>query len=372
MFDKAELANLPDVVLSERVLELSAALERVQAELLCAVAVWEAKGAWQADGAVDPRAWLSSRARMTKQEAHRVVRSARLMQRHDRTAKAVASGTVTPSQVDALADAAANGRDELYAEHEEQLLDAAATVAPRDFGLVAKRWRIVADDVLARRDANSIYDRRHVVCAQTFAGAGMVNAFLDAEAFAIFTNTLRTFDTGPDARGGSVSPRSLGQRQADALIDMCHAANGNGKRPGVATNIDVVATVGATDIVERRQDIVGAGPISTATFERMCCDATVRAVRKGGAHLQVGRATRVVSDAQRRALVHRDGGCGFAECDRPPEWCDAHHVVPWDRGGRTDLDNLVLLCRRHHRLVHEGGWHIERDAETGEVRIKPP
>jgi hypothetical protein len=95
-------------------------------------------------------------------------------------------------------------------------------------------------------------------------------------------------------------------------------------------------------------------------------------VIKDGARLDLGRATRVVTDAQRRALRLRDGGCGFPECDRPHEWCDAHHVVPWEHGGCSDQDNLVLLCRRHHRLVHEGGWHIERDAETGEVRAKPP
>src|SRR4051812_34569846 len=102
MFDQAELANLPDVALSERVLELFAEMQRVHAELMCTVAAWDAKGAWRADGAVDPRAWLSSRASMTKPEALRMVRSARLLRQHERTAKALASGVVAPSQVDAL------------------------------------------------------------------------------------------------------------------------------------------------------------------------------------------------------------------------------------------------------------------------------
>jgi hypothetical protein len=59
---------------------------------------------------------------------------------------------------------------------------------------------------------------------------------------------------------------------------------------------------------------------------------------------------------QRIALAARDKGCAFPGCDRPPGWTDVHHVIPWRTGGRTDLDNLILLCRHHHRLVHEGGW----------------
>ena len=76
--------------------------------------------------------------------------------------------------------------------------------------------------------------------------------------------------------------------------------------------------------------------------------------------LEVGRATRVVSAAQRTALAVRDGGCRYPDCDRPVAWCDAHHLRHWLHGGPTDLGNLVLLCRRHHRAVHEGGQHPHR------------
>jgi HNH endonuclease len=79
-----------------------------------------------------------------------------------------------------------------------------------------------------------------------------------------------------------------------------------------------------------------------------------------------------VSPAQRRALTHRDGGCVFPGCDRPEAWCDAHHLVHWTRGGPTDLDNLALLCRRHHVTVHEGGWRIARDAATGRWNANAP
>jgi hypothetical protein len=76
--------------------------------------------------------------------------------------------------------------------------------------------------------------------------------------------------------------------------------------------------------------------------------------------LEVGRATRVVQPAQRAALAVRDGGCVFPGCDRPLAWCDAHHLWHWVDGGPTDLTNLALLCRAHHRAVHEGSWQLTR------------
>jgi hypothetical protein len=72
----------------------------------------------------------------------------------------------------------------------------------------------------------------------------------------------------------------------------------------------------------------------------------------GSEPLDVGRRTAVVSPALRRAVVLRDHHCRFPGCDRPPAWCDAHHVRHWADGGSTSLENLLLLCRRHHRLVH--------------------
>jgi HNH endonuclease/uncharacterized protein DUF222 len=87
--------------------------------------------------------------------------------------------------------------------------------------------------------------------------------------------------------------------------------------------------------------------------------------------LDVGRTTRVVQPAQRLALAVRDGGCVFPDCDRPLAWCEAHHLQHWLDGGPTDLDNLALLCRTHHRAVHEGGWRLARGPD-GRLTATPP
>ena len=87
--------------------------------------------------------------------------------------------------------------------------------------------------------------------------------------------------------------------------------------------------------------------------------------------LDVGRTTRVVQPAQRLALAVRDQGCVFPGCDRPLAWCDAHHLRHWLDGGPTDLANLALLCRAHHRTVHEGGWQLTRGPD-GRFTASPP
>jgi hypothetical protein len=98
------------------------------------------------------------------------------------------------------------------------------------------------------------------------------------------------------------------------------------------------------------------GPISAETALRLACDASVTRVVTDARSvpLEVGRTTKVVSPAVRRALAVRDGGCAFPGCERPPGWADAHHVRHWADGGETGLSNLVLLCRPHHRVIHRG------------------
>ena len=105
------------------------------------------------------------------------------------------------------------------------------------------------------------------------------------------------------------------------------------------------------------------GHVHAETARRIACDAAISRVLldPAGQPLDVGRRTRIIPPALRRALTTRDQGCRFTGCDRPPAWTDAHHVQHWIHGGPTSLSNLVLLCRHHHRLVHEGGWVIVLD-----------
>ena len=97
------------------------------------------------------------------------------------------------------------------------------------------------------------------------------------------------------------------------------------------------------------------------TVRRLACDAEIVPIVLGprSEPLDVGRLQRTVTDALRRALNLRDGGCAFPSCSRRPRRCHAHHIRYWFHGGPTRLDNLVLLCRFHHQLIHAGHWTVE-------------
>ena len=126
-----------------------------------------------------------------------------------------------------------------------------------------------------------------------------------------------------------------------------------GERPHVVVTVDLQSLQGKPG---RRSELQDTGPISPETARRLACDAGMSRIFTMGASepLDVGRRTPVVPSGMRRALVLRDGGCRFPGCGRPQSWCDAHHIKHWADGGSTALSNLVLLCRPHHRAVHEG------------------
>ena len=154
------------------------------------------------------------------------------------------------------------------------------------------------------------------------------------------------------------------RRYADAFMQLCQLVTPalpdvRGERP----HVFVTATL------ESLQRAMGSAPasleggflISKNAARRIACDANVIPVVLGSAGqvLDIGRATRIVPQGLRRALIVRDEGCAFPGCDRPPLWCDAHHIDYWADGGPTSLCNLALLCGHHHDRVHRGGWTIK-------------
>jgi hypothetical protein len=125
-----------------------------------------------------------------------------------------------------------------------------------------------------------------------------------------------------------------------------------GERPHVTVTLDLESLEGRAG---RRCDLDDTGRILAEAARRLACDASVARVITSGSSepLDVGRRAPVVPTPLRRAVVTRDQHCRFPGCDRPQSWCDAHHIQHWADGGETQLANLVLLCRPHHRAVHD-------------------
>ena len=152
-------------------------------------------------------------------------------------------------------------------------------------------------------------------------------------------------------------------------LDACDRPRVGGERPHVTVTVSLEALRDLSGSAEL--DHVGPVPVEMA--RRLACDASIRRIVLGprSEPLEVGRKTPVISAAQRRAVILRDRHCRFPGCDRPPAWDDCHHIVHWEDGGPTDPCNLILLCRRHHRLCHaRGGFGLA--VEDGDPVFRRP
>jgi hypothetical protein len=228
-------------------------------------------------------------------------------------------------------------------------------------------WREAADAEAALERDNGDYEARRFHLSQTFERRWRADGEFDAESGATITTALNAY-MYPDAKGSR--PRSPAQRRADALVELCRQALDRGDVPtkgGVRPHLNVTVDL---ETLERRVGSKAAeldwhGPITGETARRLACDAGVnRIITRGKSEiLDVGRRTRVVPAAIRRAVIARDRQCVEPGCDRPWWWCDIHHKVHWIDGGRTAVEDLELRCRRHHRDVHEGRARAEALAQ---------
>jgi hypothetical protein len=338
---------------SARVVEITAAEERLAAEKLRCVGEWDAALAWAEDGSLTAAGWLTRQTSVTTAQARDLIRAARLVQGNQATGKALAVGDVSVAHVQVAARAARHVED-LYAEHEDVILDAARIVSAEDFRTVMSHWRSQAEHLVGREPAAARFARRHLHVSQVMEMA-RIDGWVDAETGARFATALDALES-PDPIDGPEPPRSLGQRRADALATL--VAGDRQARAEIAFVVDVDTAQGRfpADLTHARCELLGGDPIDPETLLRVACDAAISRVLTNGAStiLDLGRSTPVVSPALRKALAIRDRGCVEPGCTAPPEWCDAHHKLHWIHGGPTDLANLELRCRRHHIKAHQG------------------
>jgi hypothetical protein len=175
-------------------------------------------------------------------------------------------------------------------------------------------------------------------------------------------------EEGPDQR-------TPAQRHGDALVEVLRLAADTGQLPSEAgdkPHLLVTIPLQALRVGLGTALLDGAGLVDAASARRIACDCKLAPVVLGANSepLDIGRGSYTVSTAQRRALIVRDGGCAFPGCDRPHRWCAGHHIAHWADGGPTDLNNLVLLCGRHHRLIHHSDW--ECAIVNGRPEFYPP
>ncbi len=338
------------VARSEELIELLVTRERLDAAILAATGEWQRDRAWELDGARSPVSWLAHRAPLTRQEASALVRTARHVEAFEDTAKALDVGDISASHA-AIAATAAKHRQERYREHEDVVLDVARSLNPSGFRQVMQYWRACADD--AAPDDPTPDDANYFDITTTFHGIGHVGGRFDPIAVKALMDRLDALEP-PDPTDGPRPPRTLAQRRADALMRLVAGDRAPQIAIDIIVDVDTFAGRPPTDPTRGCCEIVGTGPVAPELVRTLACDCAIGRVLMRGASevLDLGRRTRLITPALRRTLATRDRTCVEPGCDIPAQWCDGHHILPWEHDGPTTLDNLELRCRTHHLAAH--------------------
>ena len=349
MFERlaAEIEAVGVPVDGAALVEGFALLDRLAAKLSAAVGAFDRAGLWDLDGAVSMTAWLREAARLSNRKAAQVVRTAERLGQLPVTAAAYAEGALSESQVQAVVANVSPRTIGSFAADEAGVVPVLVPLDVHQTAYAMSVWRARAEAVLD--DPDPPEPRRRLHLSPTLGGRHELSGSLDAEGGAVVATALRLAQR-PDR------DRKLSERQGEALVDVCRwfldhqrVALGGRHRPHLNLIVDL----------ERFEGSVLDGPaLDGASLDRLACDATLhRVVTRGRATiLDYGRATRTLPAPLWSALVVRDRHCRFPGCDRPSGWCEGHHVRHWRDGGSTDLDNLALLCSRHHHRCHLPGW----------------
>ncbi len=365
----------------DELLDLIAALE-IDARQRGAVAValvaeLEARGVAAELGYSSTAVLLSERLRIGRREAAGRVRLAAelgprralsgesLPARYPQVAAAVAQGVISDRHAALICRTITDLPDAVLEQAgavEATLVDHARTLNPDQLAVLTRTVRacLDPDGVLAsERD----HDRhRHATITTLPDGSGRLQAQLTGEATAVWQTILNTLARPvPDVDTGERDRRSPGQRRHDALLDAGQRLLRAGTLPDAGGAPATVLLTLTLDQLEARTGLATTahgGVISVPQALRIAAEADIVPVVLGdaGGVLGYGLTRRTASIGQRRALAARDGGCSFPGCDRPPDWCETHHVTPWVDGGCTDLDNLTLVCGFHHREHRKRGW----------------
>jgi hypothetical protein len=356
--------------LGDAIAELAAHLDAATARLLDLIREFDARGGWNS-GFRSCAHWLSWRVGLDLGAARERVRVARALGTLPRLSEAFAGGELSYAKVRALTRVATP-------ETEARLLAVGRAGTAAHVERIVRGWRRVDRNAEAR-EARRQHARRSLQVYQDEDGAVVVRGRLAPEVGALL---LRALDAAREViyqrgrAGGPVPPPTRAQQQADALALLAETALHHELDPGApGERYQVVVHVDAAvlaDPTQPGQSVLEEGShVPAETSRRLACDASRVVMRhdREGRVVEVGARTRTIPPALRRALLLRDRSCRFPGCH--VRVGQGHHVRHWAQGGPTTLSNLALLCRRHHRAVHEDGYQVASGPD-GALQFRRP
>lgn len=380
-----------DLLATNMVLEqMRSRISAVQAQVAAEI---EASDAQKSDGWASPADYLTATSGARRGHGNRLLRTAReLTDALDATHQALHAGDISPEHASVIVKAIRKlpvdqGLRDLA---EKTLLTEAANLIASELETAAERLLELLDpEGHAKREERhldklerSAHLNRFLAIVEDGLGGVRLRGRGTVEDAAVIKKVLESLaapepNIDDDCGHKTRDPRSHGARTWDALVGACQRLTDaevlptdHGAKPRVTVTIslaDLQAGVGAATLDNGDR-------LSAAAVRKLACDAQVIPAVLGtdSEVLDVGRVQRLVTAAIWKALVIRDRHCRFPGCRRAPIACDAHHIQSWLDGGATSLDNLVLLCRAHHTVIHNSGWQVRLNRSDRLPEFRPP
>jgi hypothetical protein len=364
--------------------ELIEARDRLDAVLASRLQAADVIGATVDECGRSTRGWLVEEMRRSPAEARRALFVARSLPSHPLVAAAFAAGDISADHARVIVSCLRELRAEQREWASEVLIEAARSMDPTTLGQVIREIRLrTGADESREAAAERRFAGRYLRTSTTFDGMVHLEGMLDPEAGRTVVAALEalTHKTHSDHDADVIDSRTVPQRRADALVDLAHYSlsggvlpDHGGDRPTVMVTIDYQQLAGQLDDTFTAATLngpYGPTPITPQTARRIACDADIFPALLGrdGTILNLGRAQRTWTTAQRRAARLRDQGCVFPTCQTSLNQCHLHHIQHWAKGGPTDHDNSAHLCHFHHGLVHHKNWTITRDKTIKKIRV---
>ncbi|XVA04480.1 DUF222 domain-containing protein [Prescottella equi] len=385
-----DVHTLPEILLVQTGLDICHAIEQLEALRAATVAeIDERAVSFDTLGFRSVKQWLAANTLLEVPAAARILALGRMLSRQPEIADAFNSGDISAEHaalIGKFCETPPRGMpNEALGSCRKVLLDAASgptatTTTVRT--CISRLERIFESDELPPSEDT---ERNEFHASKTLNGRVSVKGDLDAVTGEMLLTALSALTKPRNPVDDPAEKLTPARQRADAFaeilrryLDSGDAPIEGGERPHLSLHVnasDLARSESAHEWTHPNEgsDLFGdkdiarlphTGPLSIATARRLACDCHLTPiVMDDGVPLNLGRTSRTVSKKQRRALIARDHGCAFPGCGTPPAHCEGHHVKHWADGGPTDLDNLVLLCRYHHQLLHHSHWGVRIGAD---------
>jgi hypothetical protein len=349
--DDAPVDVVDCVLTASELLAALAAHEREAARLALAIRRLELSGDWGYDGSVSIAAWLRTHGRLADSDSWKWVHRGRFLDRFPAVADAAVTRTLSAGQVTALQHACPAKLAAVLAEQQTEIVAIIAPLPVADTEKACQLWKARAEAIIDDNEPRP-EPERSLRMRRAGDGALVGNFELDDVAASELEKAIRTASTWE----GTDDKRSASQAAGDALFDVAAFFNKNHRKKGTPRNhphvelsLDITTLDGRPEAIDDDQRLV-----HHATTDTRLCDCVIHRILRDADNMPTGygRASYTVPRQLFRQIAARDGGCRMPDCNRSVRHCDAHHIHYWRNMGLTNLENLVLLCSRHHHLVH--------------------